>query len=529
MPRAFAAACPRTCATLALLIALLFAGAARADAATGRLAQVAAAHPSRSAEVIVRLAGSEADGREAIARHGGRVTGELHIFNGLVARMPAGAAARLDRDPAVAAVSLNASVRPQAVATNHLSTAYPYATNAPAVWNAGGGVAATGQGVGVAVIDTGIAGGIHDFRVSASNTTSRVIGSAVVNPLATTADDTYGHGTHVAGILAGNGNARAWNDPLRGDYVGVAPGANLISVKIADGQGNATVLDAIYGLQFAIDHKDEFNIRVANLSFESADVQSPSEDPLDAAAEAAWFQGIAVVAAAGNRGDAEGAAQHAPGNDPYVITVGALDDQGSRGRSDDTIASWSSRGLTEDGVAKPDIYASGSHIVSTLSPDSAFGTLCNYCLVSNYYFRAGGTSMSAPVVSGVAALALEDHPDLSPDDLKRLIVGSAYTLADGTPAVNADAVVRGTADVGMFPAVNQGLTPNTLIDPASGNIDYTRSSWSRSSWSNTPADGLNAAWARSSWSCECSLTESGEVDPTRSSWSRSSWSTSWTK
>src|SRR6185436_17638622 len=158
-----------------------------------------------------------------------------------------------------------------------------------------------------------------------------------------------------------------------------------ISVKIADDEGNATVLDAIYGLQFAIDHKDEFNIKVANLSFESADLQSPSEDPLGAAAEAAWFAGITVVAAAGNRGDAEGAAQHAPGNDPYVITVGALDDQGTRSRGDDAIASWSSRGLTEDGLAKPDIYASGSHIVSTLAPNSAFSQLCDYCIVADNY------------------------------------------------------------------------------------------------------------------------------------------------
>jgi serine protease AprX len=212
-----------------------------------------------------------------------------------------------------------------------------------------------------------------------------------------------------------------------------------------------------------------------------------------------------------------------------VITVGALDDQGTRGRSDDEIAGWSSRGLTEDGLAKPDIYASGSHIISTLAPNSAFSQLCDYCIVADNYLRAGGTSMSAPVVSGVAALALEDHPDLTPDQLKALIVGSAYKLADGTPAVNADAVVRGAADPSAFPAANQGLTPNSLIDTATGGIDYSRSSWSRSSWSDTPADALNASWARSSWSCECSMTDEGAVDPTRSSWSRSSWSTSWTK
>jgi serine protease AprX len=532
VPRAFAAACPRACATFALLLALLLAaGAARADAATGRLAEVAKAHPGRSVEVIVRLADgrSAAQGRAAIRRHGGRVIGELHIFNGLVARMRAHGAARLSRERAVDAVSLNASVRPQSISTSALQTSYPYATNAPAIWNAGGGLATTGAGVGVAVIDTGIAGDIPDFRVSATNATSRVIASAVVNPLATTAKDTYGHGTHVAGILAGYGSARAWNDPFRSQYIGIAPGANLISVKVADDEGDATVLDVIYGLQFTIDHKDDLNIKVANLSLESADVQSPSEDPLDAAVESAWLHGITVVAAAGNRGAAEGAAQHAPGNDPYVITVGAIDDQASKPRNDDVIADWSSRGLTEDGVAKPDIYAAGAHIVSTLSPGSAFATLCEYCLIpGNQYLRAGGTSMSAPVVSGVAALALEDHPNLTPDQIKALIVGKAYTLSDGTHAVDANAVVRAAGNPGSVPAVNVGLTPSTLIDATSGDIDYTRSSWSRSSWSDAP-EGLSAGWARSSWSCECSLTDSGDVDPTRSSWSRSSWSTSWVK
>jgi serine protease AprX len=535
VPRAFATACPRTCATLALLLAMLFAGAARAPRAaaapqdaTGRLAQVASAHPRRPVQVIVRLAGGRtaAQGRAAIRRHGGRVTGELHIFNGLVARMSAGAAARLQRDPAVAAVSLNAAVHPQSINSRDVRTAYPFAANAVDIWNADG-VATTGQGVGVAVIDTGIAGGMPDFRVSATNSSSRVIASAVVNPLATTAGDSYGHGTHVAGIIAGNGNARG-DDPLRGAYVGVAPRTNLISVKVADDDGNATVLDVIYGLQFAIDHKDELNIRVANLSLESNDAQSPDSDPLDAAAEAAWFHGIAVVAAAGNRGTADDAAQHAPGNDPYVITVGALDDQDTRTRSDDAIASWSSRGTTEAGTAKPDIYASGSHIVSTLAPGSAFTQLCPECVVAGGYIRAGGTSMSAPVVSGVAALVLANHPGLSPDQLKALLVGSAYRLPDGTLSVDADAAVRGADNIGAYPRANQGLTPNTLIDPASGGIDYSRSSWSRSSWSSATGD-LSAGWARSSWSCSCSTTASGGIDPSRSSWSRSSWSTSWTK
>jgi serine protease AprX len=523
--------------TTLLLCALLAAGAGSALPATaaqwpapaGAVARIAAAHPARSVEIIARLAPgrTEAEGRAAVRRRHGRVTGELHIFNGLVARLRARDALRLEGDGAFAAVSLNASVK-QSIATKDLTTAYPYAADAPNAWNnSSGGGSATGAGVGVAVIDTGIAGGLPDFRASATSPTSRVIGNAVVNPLATTAADTYGHGTHVAGIIAGNGNRRASNDPLRGQYIGVAPNANLVSVKVADDGGGATVLDVIYGLQFVVDHKADYNIRVANLSLESTDVQSAATDPLDAAAEAAWFAGITVVAAAGNHGSDADAVSHAPGNDPYVITVGGVDDMGTRYRDDDSVASWSSRGATQDGYAKPDVYAPGAHIVSNMAPGSAFASLCPDCVVSGEYIRAGGTSMSAPVVSGVAALVLERNPNLTPDQVKSLIVRTAHALPGGVAEADADAAVR-YAGGASLPSANQGLAPNSLIDPTTGGIDYTKSSWSRSSWGGAPS-ALTADWARSSWSCDCSTTPTGDVDPTRSSWSRSSWSTSWTK
>jgi serine protease AprX len=135
--------------------------------------------------------------------------------------------------------------------------------------------------------------------------------------------------------------------------------------------------------------------------------------------------------------------------------------------------------------------------------------------------------MSAPVVSGVAALILERHPWLTPNQVKSLIVRTARGLTNGNGAVDADAAVRNSSS-SYLPSANQRLTPNVLIDPATNGIDYQRSSWSRSSWSSSPS-GLGAAWARSSWSCACSTTASGDIDPTRSSWSRSSWSTSWTK
>ena len=156
--------------------------------------------------------------------------------------------------------------------------------------------------------------------------TSRVATNVIANPGATRAGDEVGHGTHVAGIIAGNSFNRAAPTRRAARYVGIAPEADLIAIKTADDAGNSTVLDVINALQFVVDHKDELNIRVVNLSVSSDTPGSYLDDPLDAAVEFAWHAGIVVVAAAGNRGDAADAVQYAPGNDPYVISVGATDE-----------------------------------------------------------------------------------------------------------------------------------------------------------------------------------------------------------
>jgi serine protease AprX len=499
------------------------APAADRTAVDPRLRALAARHPGKSAEVIVQFSRSVAasDQRALVARSGGRVTRELHVINGLAARMPAAKAARLGRDARVHAISLNGAIAPQSISTSNLQTTFDKTAHATAIWNKPGG-GATGKGVGVAVIDTGIAGDLVDFNSSTG--ASRVVESAVTNPDATTATDLYGHGTHVAGIIAGNSNARPWGDPLRGDYIGVAPDANLVSVKASDEDGQSTVLDVIYGLQFVVDHKADYNIRVVNLSLDSTTAQSYKTDPLDAAAEAAWFNGIVVVAAAGNRGTDDDAVSYAPANDPYVITVGATDDNNTGGASDDTIADWSSRGVTQDGVQKPDIYAPGAHIVSNLAPGSVFTTLCPACVSGGgQYIRAGGTSMAAPMVAGGVADVLQGHPSWTPNQVK-----AALKLAgNAVPGTSVKAVeINHTNDANPSTPANQGLTPNSLIDPATGDIDYTRSSWSRSSWSEA-ADLLRSSWSRSSWSrSSWSSTDSSGAETTRSSWSRSSWSTS---
>ena len=495
--------------------------------ASPALTTLAKKHPAKRVEAIVQLndGTSPSTAKRLVSDLGGRTTGDLPIINGLVARMSAGSAAKLADKPGVRNVSLNAAVKKNAARsgafdTSLLQTSYPDSVQAPRVWNA-----ATGKGVGVAVIDTGIAGTLPDFRTSQTDSTSRVVATAATNPYATSDNDSYGHGTHVAGIIAGNSTNRPSSDQLNGSYVGVAPDANLISIKASDEQGNATVLDVIYGLQFAVDYKDTYNIRVVNLSLESTQAQSYKTDPLDAAAESAWLKGIVVVAAAGNRGTADDAVDYAPGNDPYVISVGAVDDQGTKNTVDDAIADWSSRGTTQDGFAKPDVLAPGAHIVSNLAPNSAFASMCSSCIVSGQYIRAGGTSMSAPVVAGGVADMLQVHPEYTPNQVKASVMANGRNvLASSLDEVSVNGLVYGG-----IPSTNpnQGLTPNSLVNASTGSIDYSRSTWSRSTWSRSTWS--RSTWSRSTWSCNCSKTTSGSIDPTRSTWSRSTWSTSWTK
>ena len=389
-----------------------------------------------------------------------------------------------------------------------------------------------------------------------------MIATAVVNPAAQSVGDTFGHGTHVAGLIAGNGSNRPAGDPLRGRYAGVAPEANLIAVKADDGHGSASVLDVIDGLQFVVDHKADYNIRVVNLSLKSSVAESYLTDPLDAAVEAAWNSGIVVVVAAGNSGNDADAVSYAPANDPYVITVGGVDDQSTKKIDDDMLASWSSRGTTQDGVSKPDILAPGAKLVSTMAPNAQYKQLCPTCIVDNDYFRVGGTSMAAAVASGEAALMLEADPTLTPNEVKTQMVRrtrpvtkseTSGVLVDaqaqpvppadddrGATTVNAEAAADKAVDKDPGRKdMNFGLTPNLLLDPVTGLIDYTRTSWSRTTWSDAPPE-LQATWSRTSWSrtswssediafaqAECANLLS-QVDPTRTSWSRTSWSrTSW--
>src|SRR5829696_638103 len=501
-----------------MVMAMLALVAILAALATPAAARAAG---GQATDIVQLSAGTTlAEGRAAVRAAGGEVTGSIPIIDSVAARLRAPARAALRRDARVRVVSPNSGVRRDSVELNDslLSTTYPLSSRASSAWSF-----ATGKGVGVAVIDTGIDGTRRDFADAQGN--SRIAASVVTNPGAHTAADTFGHGTHVAGIIAGNGSHRVASDPLAGRYIGIAPDADLISVKAGDDEGNATVLDVIYGLQFVVDHRDDYRIRVVNLSLSSTEPGSYKTDPLDAAVEAAYFHGIVVVAAAGNRGSGEDAADYAPGNDPFAITVGAVDEQGTTLRRDDVTAAWPTSGVTEDGFRKPELVAPGVHMASVLAHDSAFSRLCPSCVVDDDYIVVSGTSMAAPVVSGMAALILEAHPHWTPDAVKSTLMVTARALEGGEREADAVQAVLASQPSG---GANADLAASELVDPATGDIDETRSSWGRSSWGSAP-EGLEAPWARSSWGCACGASGDGSVETARSSWGSLSWSMRWTE
>jgi serine protease AprX len=498
---------------------------------------------ARSADAIVQFAPavSAVQRHAAVQAGGGVVVRDLPVIRALVVRLSDGTARRLRSTPGVRAVTPDLSMRPTADPSRdrwgtwdarNLSTAFVQSTRADKVWT-DPRFHATGAGVAVGVIDTGIAGGIPDFRTSGTDPASRVVASVVTNPEAGTATDLYGHGTHVAGIVAGSTQALSATDPLANRYDGTAPSAKLVSLKVSDDHGNAYVSDVIAALQFVVDHGADFGIRVVNLSLGTSVALPYQLDPLDAAVEAAWAHGVVVVVAAGNRGTAPDAVSYAPANDPYVITVGAVDDHGTKDTADDSLASWSSRGITQDGFVKPDLVAPGAHIVAPLAPDSDFPSLCPECVVDGRYFRVSGTSMAAPVVAGIAADIISAHPDWTPNQVKGALTYNSLAL-DGTgePSGNLRPTADGAWEVAADSAIkaakqelvaNVGLIPSSLLDPTTGWIDSTRASWRRASWRNA-TDALRASWGASSWTCDCAdADQAQDATSTRASWGRASW------
>ncbi|MBZ5593384.1 MAG: S8 family peptidase [Acidobacteriia bacterium] len=396
------------------------------------------------------------------------------------------------------------------------------AINAPYAWQIG----LDGTGVGIALIDSGV-DDADDLQRANSNK-SRVVYREVFNGRKT---DEYGHGTHVAGILAGNGKDSTGKKYTM-TFQGVAPNANLIDLEVLDRNGVTTDSAVIKAIHRAIDLKDRYNIRVLNLSLGRPVEESSMLDPLCKAVEAAWKAGIVVVVSAGNLGRNGYSSILSPANDPYVITVGAMKTMGTAARGDDLIASYSSKGPTWlDMTLKPDLVAPGNLVTSLLAADSTLARTYpqNIVPLSSYstikrgdsnYFTLSGTSMATPMVSGAAALMMQQDATLTPDTVKARLMKTATKNFPAT-SVAVDPAT-GTAYTSEYDAFTVGagyldimgalastdvatagtLSPTVFYDAASGNayiVDDRTQVWvSSSAFRMIAIWGSSAIWSAGS-------------------------------
>ena len=442
-----------------------------------QLLQAAAENPEQLVAVVVQKQGQTNRVEGQVAKLGGKVTQDLSIINAFAAEMPAQAAVELSHMGAVRWVSLDAklasSACTQCVDTSKLANSYTYTIQADKVWN--NSPYLQGNNVGIAIVDSGI-------NPNGDLYTNMGVNRQVANVYFNTdynqnTSDGYGHGTHVSSIAAGDGSDSS------GKYIGVAPMANIINVKVTNDDGSARSSDVISGLQWILQNKATYNIQVVNISFNSTVDESYNTNPLDAAVEILWFNKIVVVVSAGNQANG---VVYPPANDPFVITVGATDDKGTSSLSDDVMTSFSAYGTTSDGFVKPDLVAPGRNIVARMvNSNMGMAQAHPTNVVNQTYFRMSGTSVSAPMVSGAVAILLQAEPALTPDQVKYRLMATANKTWTGYNSTKAGAGyldIYAAIKTKTTASANTNTLPSQLLTTGPNPITWGSTGWNSVGW-----------------------------------------------
>ena len=485
-------------ATVIALAAASFA-ASPAGAATG------------PAQAVIVQADSVAAATSAVQATGGTVDLALPIVNGVAAHVPPAGVAALEANPTLLVVP-DAAVKPTGASFRPVPSRTG-ASSAPSVdpqisaidpppgWSKD-----AGHGVTVALVDTGVMSSpdLHGDRLVRGPDLSGE-GDGI---------DHYGHGTFMAGLIAGDGTASASGAPR---HFGVAPGATIVSVKVAGADGSTTVSKVIAGIGWVVTHRDRYGIDVLNMSFGVVAPMPYFFNPLSAAAEAAWASGITVVVSAGNEGDGH---VTSPGSDPYLITVGAADTGGTPSTDNDVVPTWSGH-QRFDGYSKPDVVAPGVSVVSLRAPGSTIDVTHPEGRVDDTYFRGTGTSMSTAMVSGSAALLLASHPAATPDDVKGALIDGAARISAGTREVDLARADEADARADWwqhYPVAFHGLGRGF-----ENGMPWTGTRWTGSRWTGTRWTGTR--WTGTRWTDE----EWAAARWTGTRWTGSRWTgTRWT-
>jgi serine protease AprX len=480
-------------------------------------------YPDRSFSVIVQAERGKGSAhvarlvRSVTAEHAGRAKGLKQKFlavSGVSAQLTGAQIVALAQEDGILAITRDRRLVASAQFSN--DQGWPQTVGADAFW---GESALAGRTMPtIAIVDSGIQGGRYDFY-------GRVLRQVKITSLQpNSGGDGRGHGTFVAGIAA-DGLAR---------ISGAAPTAPLVSLDVMDDNGKALTSDVIAAADWILQNKAAYNIRVANLSLQSATPATFAYDPLNQAVEKLWFNGVVVVASAGNYGEngQPTTVAYAPGNDPFIITVGASDMNGTTATAaDDFAAPWSAYGYTLDGFAKPDLGAPGRMLVGPVPSASTMAREHPERVVHPGYMWMSGTSFAAPVVSGAAALVLAHHPNWTPDQVKGALMLTAQPTVAGMALGVGEVNAKAAAEVSDPP--NPNLALNQFVGPdGNGGLAFDAASWAATaqadaSWNSASwnsASWANASWANASWNAASWANASWAA----ASWAAASWnSASW--
>jgi serine protease AprX len=497
-------------------------GASDATWVSPDLRDAAKQRPNERIRVIVQSTGGSLDAQTKVKGIGplARLGKRLDVVDGVSVELPARLIDRLSNlkgleitpDAPVRAAGTTVQV-PQYTSQQ----LWPYVSGDSFLWRANVNLPT------IAIVDSGIDRNRADFDGG-----TRVLADVDLSTLpGNSPGDGRGHGTFVAGIAAGSAQG----------YAGAAPQANLVSLDVMDDQGMARTSDVIAAADWILQNRNAYDIRVANFSLHSTYPSNFGHDPLDQAVERLWFAGVTVVAAAGNYGNTDGTpsgVHYAPGNDPFVITVGALDLGTSSKPADDSVAPWSAYGTTYDGFRKPELAAAGRYMVGPVPIGSTLPAERPDKVAAPGYMELSGTSFSAPVVSGTSADLLALHPSWTPDQVKGALMASAR------PVPQAQAYQAGVGQLSALGAAVRRNPPNPnagldrfLVPDGSGGVtfdadgwyDAARSdvSWNSVSWSD--ASWSSASWSSASWSsASWSSASWSDVSWSDVSWADVSWS-----